>query len=261
MIRVHKKCYKCNRDISLSNYDKHINSCLNNNKKRILLSELWKQNNGKYKCPYCEKEFCKKGICSHIWRIHEDGKNFKVKVNLGRTVWNKGLTKEIDERVKINSENSAKTIKKLVKEGKWKKRNVSKDHYINVSIRQSLKNSGGRCKWFEINGQNVQGTWERDFALLMNKLNIKWIKIKNYTDSFIYFKDNKIKRYTPDFYLEEIDKYIEIKGFWWGNDKDKMKLVFENNFELKTKLIIIEKYLYKKILNVNSKNELLNLLK
>ena len=38
--------------------------------------------------------------------------------NKGKTSWNKGLTKETDKRVRINTERSAITIKKLIKEKK-----------------------------------------------------------------------------------------------------------------------------------------------
>jgi len=57
----------------------------------------------KIRCPYCGKEYFKKGIGTHIWRIHGKGKGHDP--NLGykegdRVVWNKGLTKDIDDRVK-----------------------------------------------------------------------------------------------------------------------------------------------------------------
>lgn len=256
MKRCFKKCLNCNIDISLSNYIKHVNSCRG---KYLKLDESWKKDEDKYECPYCRKNFSKKGICSHIWRKHGDGKDFNSTSNLG-IVWNKGLTKKTDDRVKISSEKAIITIKNMIKEGTWIKRKASKDFYDKLAIKQSLNNSGGRCKWYDVSGQKVQGTWERDFAILMDKLNVKWIKIKNYTDSFIYYKDNKRKVYTPDFYINEIDKYIEIKGFWWGNDKEKMKLVIENNEILKHKLLIIEKNLFKIIINIDNKYDLLSIL-
>ena len=44
-----------------------------------------------------------------------------------------------------------------------------------------------------------------------------------------------IKTYNPDFYLPDIDVYIEIKGRWWKSkdgkidDKKKMYYVFNSN--------------------------------
>ncbi len=261
MGRTFKKCNICNKDISLSNYGRHVKSCSIEKNSNLKINKEWMQENGKYKCPYCNKEFCKKGICSHIWRMHENGKEFKVTINTGRISWNKGLTKETDDRVKINSENTQKAINKSIENGTWITHKASKSFYLKLSIKQSLNNSGGKCKWYIVDNQNVQGTWERDFANIMVDLDIMWIKVKNKKDSFSYYKDDKKKHYTPDFYLSEINKYIEIKGFWWNNDKEKMRLVIQNNPELKDKLLVLEKDLFTKTLKVNSKEDLFNILK
>lgn len=114
----------------------------------------------------------------------------------------------------------------------------------NLSIKQSLNNSGGRCKWYEVSGIKVQGTWERNIAEKFNELNVKWEKVKTYP--LEYVKNNKIKRYSPDFYLPDFDLYLEIKGYWWGNDREKMDLIIEQNPNIK--IIIIEKYDYERIL-------------
>jgi len=53
------------------------------------------------KCKHCGKEYSEKGIGSHIWRSHGEGKNFKP--SKGKTSWNNGLSKENDERVKKGS--------------------------------------------------------------------------------------------------------------------------------------------------------------
>lgn len=41
--------------------------------------------------------------------------------------------------------------------------------------------------------------------------------------------DSKIRSYAPDFYLPDFDVYLEIKGYWWGRDKEKMDLVIAQN--------------------------------
>ena len=46
------------------------------NKNHIKVLESWKQENGMYKCPHCDKEYVKKGISTHIWRTHGNGKNW-----------------------------------------------------------------------------------------------------------------------------------------------------------------------------------------
>jgi len=44
--------------------------------KKIIVNEKWKQNNGKYQCPICKKEYTKKGIITHIYRSHTNKKFF-----------------------------------------------------------------------------------------------------------------------------------------------------------------------------------------
>jgi hypothetical protein len=114
----------------------------------------------------------------------------------------------------------------------------------NLSIAQSTKNRGGRCKWFEVSGQKVQGTWERDLAMKMDAVGIIWVKCSK---SIPYEIEGKIKRYTPDFYLPEFDHYLELKGYWWGNDKEKMEAVLSQHPHLR--IVIVEKEDYLQALN------------
>ncbi|MBO4736457.1 MAG: hypothetical protein J5614_08700 [Paludibacteraceae bacterium] len=53
-------------------------------------------------CPHCGESFSKKGIGSHIWRVHGDGQHFnpgKCYTDGTKQVWNKGLTRETDQTV------------------------------------------------------------------------------------------------------------------------------------------------------------------
>lgn len=60
-------------------------------------------------CPYCNKMFSKKGIGSHIWRCHGEGQGFSPTKGKSHTPWNKGLTKETDDRVRKHSEGLRKS--------------------------------------------------------------------------------------------------------------------------------------------------------
>jgi len=98
--RPRKSCTKCGRLITNSNFEKHFKVCDGKAKNSNRVKEKWKQPNGKYKCPDCNKEFSKKGIGSHVWRMHtKEGQKFNPKKG-DKQAWNKGLTKETDERVK-----------------------------------------------------------------------------------------------------------------------------------------------------------------
>lgn len=116
-----------------------------------------------------------------------------------------------------------------------------------LSEKRSLNNKGGRSKWYEVNGIKVQGTWERNVAKILTENNIKWLKPSTANHSFKYNMDGKTRTYTPDFYLIDQKIYLEIKGYWWGNDKEKMKNVTEQNPN--ANVMIIEKYDYERILS------------
>lgn len=247
---MHKKtkCEICGKYIANCGYKNHILSHQNLKKKHsnLKIKEEWKTDDGKYKCPFCSKVFCKKGIATHIWRMHtregrkhnSDG-NAKRQKN-GYIPWSRGLTKETDNRVCWGE-----TLKKRYATGElvpgFKGKEHTKETKEKISKKLSINNKGGRCEWYSYKKPNgdvvkVQGTWELRFAKLCDKVNIKWEKNQKY----IYtYKDNENKKhyYRPDFYLPEISIWIEIKGYWWGKDKEKMQLIFEQNKENKIKII------------------------
>jgi hypothetical protein len=195
--------------------------------------------NGKLKCKICGKEFSKMGMSSHFWRSHGEGKNHNPNIGFEtgeRKIWNKGLNKNNDIRVRKGAEKFSKKIKSG-EVNRWKgKKHKEKTKQI-ISKKLSQNNHGGRCKWFKvqrIDGKefNVQGTWERDFTNVLNIIDKDWIKIgigdSNHT--FEWKDENdKIHHYTPDFWSPKLQKYFEIKGYWWGKDKMKMKMVLEQN--------------------------------
>lgn len=185
-----------------------------------------------------------KGHCK-IYNPNAKSNRFKNGI-----AWNKGLTKENNDIVRQYSETNSKRFKNGELVGSFKGRHHSEESKKKISEKLSYNNRGGRCKWYEYKGQLLQGTYELNFAKKLDELNIKWKKIKTNSQTLKWIDDNnKTHHYTPDFYLEDYNKYIEIKGYWWGNDKRKMELVkIQNQNE---NIIIIEKYLYQNIINDN----------
>ncbi len=116
-----------------------------------------------------------------------------------------------------------------------------------LSERQSLRNSGGRCKWFWVGDQHVQGTWERDAGIKLTELGIEWRKCAGKADILTYTLDGKTRRYTPDFYLPAHDLYLEFKGYWWGDDRRKMAAVIEQHPE--KNIAVIETAAYNNFLS------------
>ena len=165
----------------------------------------------------------------------------------GLAPWNKGLDKNSHPSLKKTSEAISKFQRDQVSNGTYVPRRMGVEAREKTSERQSLHNNGGRCKWFDVNGIKVQGTWEYNVAIKLNELGIKWSKPRKKEDILTYIIGGTVKSYSPDFYLEEENVYLEIKGYWWGNDKEKMKLVREQHPD--KKIVIMEKIEYNKFLD------------
>jgi len=246
------KCEKCEKLITANNFKKHHDSC-GKEKKFLFIEKSWKIDNDKYKCPYCDNVFSKNGISTHILRKHTHPELFinSYKICPNGISWNKGLTKETDERVRKNGE-SVKLgyLNGNVPPFKGKKHTNESKKLIGQKLTKN--NNGGKCKWFSFfkkDGSEVklQGTWEVRFAKVLNIIDENWIKIGvgHRGHSFIWKDDNNNEHfYTPDFYSPKLNKYFEVKGYWWGDDKNKMKQVISQNKEIKIEIVM--------------KNELLN---
>lgn len=137
------------------------------------------------------------GRCHKCDNINKKGKSFfsQTQFKKGQHPWNYGLTKKTDKRVqkqaqKITGKNngvfSNPTLNKHFKAGK----------YNNIYFRSS---------------------YEMAYAKYLDSKNIKW-KYEEITFNLGY------TTYIPDFYLPKINEYIEIKGFWFGDSKNKFKL-------------------------------------
>ncbi len=78
--------------------------------------------------------------------------------------------------------------------------------------------------------------WEANYARLLNYRGVKWI---HQPKTF----QLKSQKYTPDFYLPEVDTYIEIKNYLSDYSKNRDRQFREMYPELKLVLILKEDYL------------------
>jgi hypothetical protein len=163
-----------------------------------------------------------------------------------RVAWNKGLTKENNKIVADYGKKISALQQAKVAAGTFIVSKPSAAFRKRLSALMSLKNRGGKSKWYEVSGQKLQGTWERNLAIKFNELGIKWIKPTKTTHIWKYKRRGKIKSYTPDFYLPGRRIWLEVKGFWWGSDKAKMRAI--KRAYPRRKLLIIEKAKYELIL-------------
>lgn len=214
-------CPDCGRQISKSNYNKHQLGHLSNSKYSIT-AEL-----DKFECTFCFKE-CKnkKSLVQHEIKCKNNPNRKNALVagfnTKGSPTWNKGLTKETDERV-------AKNAKSL---SNWYSEHPN--HKLGGLHAKSCR----RCKYGTYKGFYCDSGWELAFLVYTLDHNIN---IKRNLDCFEYIYEDKIHKYYPDFIVDNI--YYEVKGRY--TDKDWSKI---NQFPADLELVIIDsKEIYKYI--------------
>lgn len=102
-------------------------------------------------------------------------------------------------------------------------RKLSFAHKQKLSLYRSkaMENNELHCKWYEVDGKKVQGTWEKRVAERLCDLSIKWERVRLQYDGH--------RHYTPDFFLPELNLYIEVKGWWKSSDHRKMEAVLKEH--------------------------------
>jgi hypothetical protein len=195
---------------------------------------------GVYQSITCEK--CGKNFKSNVIKRHiATTCNRAPKEKRKRIGWNKGLNKT-DPRIAKIAKSVSRSLTGI------KRGPLSEKQKLNLSVLQSERllkgyadgsrqQAGGFCKWFEIDGVKVQGTWELRTAKILSKLK-DFGKIKNWyrcPHRIIYFIDGKPHTYSPDFEVERIDgsKFIlEVKGrqshiddIKWQTAKETFELI------------------------------------
>lgn len=94
-----------------------------------------------------------------------------------------------------------------------------------VSMKRAVENypesytssNRGRTKQIIYNGVKFQGSWELDFYKWCESNNVK---CNRNVEGFAY-EWNGTRTYFPDFYLPELDSYVEVKGFKTERDDAK----------------------------------------
>jgi len=178
--------------------------------------------NGKHCCSKNQQQ------CSIVKNKTDRTKN---KRGTGKIPWNKGLTKENDERVRRGVENLKLFIKFNHFKPKGRALTEEKEIERRIKISRTMKERGfggyrrnsGRCKgfWYEsifAGKVFLRGSYELEYAKYLDKNNIKW---KQNELGFSYNYQGKDRLYYPDFYLIDKNTYVEIKGFMTEQDEYK----------------------------------------
>ena len=236
MKRNTKECDKCGREISLSNFSSHYNSCNGIIKEIISAQEEWLNlETGKYKCPECNKEYSKRGIGMHIWRTHGEGSNFTSNndgfKNGIRKQWCEGLTKETDERLFKMAE-----ILSFNKKGK-----PGHKHTEETKLKMS-KSKIELYKLYPEKHPNAKLAGNKKKMTYPEQLCANWLDENNIE----YIHNKCTSGYYPDFIIGNI--IIEIDGEYWHQvDESKTERTIKLQelgyqiFRIKAKENIIER--------------------
>lgn len=171
---------------------------------------------------------------------------------LGKKSWNKGLTKENNSIVLKNSQSLKEYYKTHDSVFKGKHHTEEARNKIREKIIERYKNGWrvrcGMCRkikyYSSIAGLiTVDGNWELAVSKYLDQIKVKW---KRNTKRFEYLNLNgKISTYCPDFYIEDWNTYLEIKGYQTKLDDCKWS-------QFKEPLII---WKYEKLLEMNIINK------
>ncbi|MFW6130476.1 MAG: hypothetical protein ACOC56_04755 [Atribacterota bacterium] len=209
----------------------------------------WKKNpnQGRTGCPLSEES---KKILSEKMMGHEVSEETRKKIgetSLGRTPWNRGLTKRDDERLVSVSEKVREYNLNMPEETRGKISRTLKENYAN-----GMKVPNSKIGFRKDLQMSFRSSWEANYARYLLS---KGEEVIYEEDRFRLYdaEGNLEKVYVTDFKIGK-NKYIEIKGHcsssddWDCNcsrcirDKDKMRMMDEQYPEVEIFLIGKKEY-------------------
>jgi hypothetical protein len=177
-------------------------------------------------CKYCKKET--KSIISnkqHEIRCKLNPKKITVKPSFGMlgkkggNQWTKsketGIPYVIKETTRLKFIENNKN--RVWSDEQRKKHSVSMKNAVAANPESYTSGNRGRTKQIEYDGIKFHGKWELDFYkwCVQNKIQIRKCQ------EFFEYEWNGKRKYFPDFYLNDYELYVEIKGY--ETDRDKAK--------------------------------------
>ena len=226
------KCEICNREFSGQRYlTVHLKTC-------SIKQEIKKKQIEDHTCPVCNR-YISNHIKEHInvcdgsgtkmhrilddTRTEEEKREQKRQRNSERTkkMWLNPLYREaITSKLKNASKGIASSHEKEV-ERKQKISNTMKNNPNAGGLR--IGSGRGKKMWYSspIAGNvYLRSTYEFRYVKHLDEKQISW---KGNIIGFPYVWENTVHHYYPDFYLEDENCYVEVKGFKTLKDEAKWK--------------------------------------
>lgn len=213
MKRNKKICELCGKEISLSNFSRHLKMHEKYPKEWFTSTPKYKLNHDDLICQFCGKE-CKNrnSLCNHE-RLCKENPNRQAPAaniigfnNKGRTAWNKGLTKETHPQLAL-SEERKKAIGERSRNFRHSSETIAKMK-ANPNM-GGLREGSGRGKKGRYKGYYCYSTYELVWTIYCLDHNIVFSRCKKY---YNYDYKGARRRYYPDYEMED-GTLIELKGY------------------------------------------------
>ena len=206
-----RKCNICNKIDHINKYAKLVDLCYSCNLKQNV--DCSGSNNNNWKGGITNNRYCK---CGNKMNNHD--------AKLCRKCYVKTL-KGLGNPNYIDGRNSAKRYcKNKCGNTVSKIGNICQSCYTKYRTGNILfmgKNNPAYGKSYGTKriiykGIKFRSSWEVKYVKYLDKNGIKW----EYEPK-VFKIENLNTHYTPDFYLPDLDKYVEIKGHWYPGNKEK----------------------------------------
>lgn len=219
--RTHRKvyCIDCGNRISRHKY-KRCHKCEGQRRHTLGI--------GKRKARLTDKEREAKSIAmKKVWKSSK----FRAKMKKRYNICSKGKCYEEIYGIKRAKEIRTKISKNHGTRYPEVRAKISENHADFSGIRNPIYGKlplhGKKSKY---KGIWMRSSWEVKYAKYLDKNKIKW----QYEPKTFDLGD---MTYTPDFYLPEQNKYIEIKGWWRDNSKRKFNLFKKVYSQIKIEIL------------------------
>jgi hypothetical protein len=175
-------------------------------------------------CQYCNKPA--KSLNSkrqHEIRCKKNPNGIKVNPSYGMlgkkgaNQYTYGAVMSVGTKSKISKATTLQNIERWSDPENKIKHSIAMKKAVENNPESYSSSNRGRTKQIIVDGIKLQGQWEVDFY--------HWAKSQGLqpqrpTESFTY-EWNGLRSYFPDFYIESLDIYIEVKGY--ETDRDRAK--------------------------------------
>jgi len=153
----------------------------------------------------------------------------------GDKPWNTGkhLAKRTIEKIRKTCRRAALKLTREQRRRQAKAQEGMKNHKLNCQCPWcKSRRNGPRTVWYrtKYKGINMRSSWETKYAKYLDSKGIKWLYESK---TFKVGSSN----YTPDFYLPKTNEYIEIKGWYTTESKNKIKTFVEKYPHIKFKIL------------------------